>query len=135
MVFTLPGNKTSSQWTIWVGYPYTMSHTLGSFSPVIGDRHVRGRNVFVRGARMTYSKLPELTIQTSTLTDTARAREQLILPLSTGGALRGEEFFAVHQNLEDLEVSLINDQPWQSMIQGITYDLNIQEGTNQAVWR
>tara|TARA_R110000824_G_scaffold59720_1_gene160133 strand:- start:3590 stop:6931 length:3342 start_codon:yes stop_codon:yes gene_type:complete len=130
MVFILPGDKTDSQWTIWVGYPYTMSHTLGPFSPIIGDRHVRGRNVFVRGARMTYSKLPELTIQTSTLTDTSAAREQLILPLSTGGALRGEEFFAVHQNLEDLEVSLINDQPWQSMIQGITYDLNIQEGTH-----
>ena len=113
---------------VWVGFKYTMSHTLGSFSPVIGERAVRGRNVFVRGGRMTYSKLNTLAIAT----DASRTQT-----ISAGGTASksGEEFFAIHQHINDLSVTLTNDTPWQSMIQGLTYDLNIQEGMNQPVWR
>lgn len=112
---------------VWVGFNYDMIHTLGPFSPVIGERAVRGRNVFVRGGRMTYSKLNTLGI-------TVEGRTQTI---SAGGTAtkQGEEFFAVGQKVEDLSVTLTNSTPWQSMVQGITYDLNIQEGMNQAVWR
>lgn len=128
-------NFTEGIWNVWVGFSYTMSHTLGPFSPVIGDRHVRGRNVFVRGARLTYSKLPSLAIETSKEAVDIPARVQNIYPNDAKSAQSGEEFFAVQQPLPDLEVSLINDTPWQSMMQGLTYDLNIQEGMNQAVWR
>tara|TARA_R100000808_G_scaffold9706_1_gene26415 strand:- start:26228 stop:29470 length:3243 start_codon:yes stop_codon:yes gene_type:complete len=127
-IFLNSVNISNTDLSVWVGFKYTMSHTLGSFSPVIGERAVRGRNVFVRGGRMTYSKLNTLAIAT----DASRTQT-----ISAGGTASksGEEFFAIHQHINDLSVTLTNDTPWQSMIQGLTYDLNIQEGMNQPVWR
>ena len=119
---------TDTDIKVWVGFKYTMSHTLGPFSPIMGERAVRGRNVFVRGGRLTYSKLNTLAIAT----DATRTQT-----ISAGGTASksGEEFFAIHQHINDLSVTLTNDTPWQSMIQGLDYDLNVQEGMNQPVWR
>jgi len=120
---------TDTDIKVWVGFKYTMSHTLGSFSPTIGKSVVRSRNVFIRGGRLTYSKLNTLAIAT----DATRTQT-----ISAGGTASksGEEFFAIHQHINDLDVTITNDTPWQSMVQGLNYDMNIQEDSvSRSRWR
>ena len=127
---TVLGNNLTGADHIIVGFGYTMTHTFGPFAPSVGDRPVRGRNSFVRAGRLTFSKLNKVTL------DVVHGGTTYTHTIDAGGTstTSGEEYFGISQRLEELSVSLKNDLPWQSMFQGISYDMNIQEGVQEPIW-
>ena len=117
----------------WVGLSYNMKSSVGPFVPKIGDKPIRGRNIFMRGARLTYSQAYQYRIEQtnggtdySQLVDAGRR-------VAFGGTIdepnlgNGELYFGLRQFMPDLSYTIINDTPWNAMFQGIMYDLNVQE--------
>jgi len=118
---------------MWVGLRYNMKSTFGPFAPVIGEKPTRGTNIFVRGARMTYSRSNQFWIDQ---VNGSRSYKQTI----EGGMAEyqpnlknGELYFGIRKYMPDLGFTLNNSKPWNSMFQGIMYDLNVQEVIPQNV--
>jgi hypothetical protein len=107
-----------------VGFRYTMSSTMGPFSPRIQNQAMRGRNIYVRGGRLTYTMATEFTIDVThgdtkfTETVTADAIDE---------TTSGEMYFGIRKHMPDLEYTISNAHPFNAMFQGIMYDLNVQE--------
>jgi hypothetical protein len=108
----------------FVGFSYTMSSTVGPFAPRIQNTPLRGRQTFVRGARLTYTKANEFDISVThggtTYTDTVSAG-------TNTGTKSGEMYFGIRQHMPDLSFTISNSAPWNAMFQGLMYDLNVQE--------
>lgn len=108
----------------YVGFSYTMSSTYGPFAPRMGDQPVRGRNIYVRGARLTYTMATEFTTK---VTHAGTEYSDTVSADSATDTESGEMYFGVRKYMPDLEYTIENSNPFNAMFQGIMYDLNIQE--------
>jgi len=122
-IVTVEGiDLTGENWSI--GFGYTMSSTFGPFSPTVGDKPLRGRNVYVRGGRLTYTQANEFTIEVehggTTYTETVSAADST-------STMSGEMYFGIRKHMPELSFTLKNVTPWNALFQGLLYDLNIQE--------
>ena len=108
----------------WVGFGYTMTSTFGPFAPQIQNTPLRGRNVFVRGARLTYTRANEFNVD---VIHGGTTYTEKVVEGTTTGTKSGEMYFGIRQHMPDLSFTIYNSLPWNAMFQGIMYDLNIQE--------
>ena len=110
--------------TFQLGFGYSMISTFGPFAPSMGDKPLRGRNVFVRGARLTYTKANEYTVSVS---HSGTDYTETISAGTATGVESGEKYFGICHHMPDLEYTITNETPWNALFQGVMYDLNIQE--------
>jgi len=116
--------------TFYVGFRYDMRSTFAPFSPKIGDQFIRGRNIFVRGVRLTYSGCNRFTIdQTNGGTAYQQAFDAGIDTGTTAvsKAQSGELYLGIRQFMPDLSYDISNNSIWNSFFQGLLYDINAQE--------
>lgn len=108
----------------YVGFGYTMSSTFGSFAPRIGDKAVRGRNIYVRGARLTYTMATEFTTK---VTHAGTVYSDTVTADSAAKTTSGEMYFGLRKYMPEFSYTIENSNPFNAMFQGISYDMNIQE--------
>jgi len=108
----------------YIGFNYLMSSTYGPFAPRMGQEPLRGRQVYVRGARLTYTQAQEFKIDVAhagtTYTEVVNGDTDIDL-------ISGEMYFGIRHHMPVLEYTIKNETPWNAMFQGLMYDLNVQE--------
>ena len=110
----------------YVGLKYSMSSAFGPFIPEVQEQSLGGRNIFVRGGRLTYSMANEFKvniIQDTTYTQTVSATTAL------DGTKSGDVTFAIRKDMPNLSFEVVNDKPWNAMFQILHYDISVQEVT------
>ena len=122
-IITVAGVDLTST-TFYIGFGYDMSSTYGPFAPRIQNVPLRGRQVYVRGGRLTYTQAQEFKID---LTHGATTYTEVVNGSTDTALISGEMYFGIRQHMPSLSFTIKNETPWNAMFQGLMYDLNIQE--------
>lgn len=108
----------------WVGFQYSMISVFGPFAPRADKTPIRGRNIYVRGGRMTYTMATEFDIS---VTQGGTTYTETIAASSGTTTSSGEGYFGIRKHMPELAYTITNANPFNAMIQGMMYDLNVQE--------
>tara|TARA_R110002074_G_scaffold77559_5_gene175833 strand:- start:346 stop:3009 length:2664 start_codon:yes stop_codon:yes gene_type:complete len=108
----------------YVGLAYTMTSTYGPFLPATKEQSLGGRNIFIRGGRLTYSMANEFKFS---IVQPAKTFTQTVTTSSTTATRSGDVKFAIRKDLPNMAWTITNSKPWNAMFQVLHYDMTIQE--------